>query len=160
MTVEKIRTRLEHLNHARLTLLEQIEAMQHEDLSRRAGPDRWSVLEILQHIILGERGVLQNLPEPSRLVHRRRRPIHFVNYAIVLFILKWDIPVPVPSNEMIPDGITTLKEIRDQWEQNYNWFKSYINGLNSETVKHAVFRHPVTGPLTPGQGRFSSASLR
>ena len=151
MTVEKIRAKLEQSNQTRLNLLERIEAMAPEDLTRKAGSNRWSVLEILQHIVLGERGVLHNLPEPSRLVHCRRRPIHFVKYAIVLFILKWNIPVPVPSAEMVPDGITTLEEIRDQWEQNYRWFKSYVDGLNAETVKHAVFRHPVTGPLTPGQ---------
>lgn len=151
MDVDKLRGKLEQSNHTRLALLDRIKRMPPEDITRKAGPDRWSVLEILQHIVLGERGVLRNLPDPSRLVHRRRRPIHFVSYAIVLFILKWDIPVSVPSEDMIPDGITTLEDICDQWEQNYCWFKSYVGGLTPETVKHAVFRHPVTGPLTPGQ---------
>ena len=95
--VNKLTANLELLNRKRLALLNNMATLQPEDLTRKPGPKRWSLLQILQHLVLGERGVLQNLPEQSLLVPQRRHPIHYVNYAIVLLILKWNIPVSVPS---------------------------------------------------------------
>ena len=47
----------------------------------------WSILEIIEHLILAERAVLQGLPEPSRLSERERRLKHRFGYVIVMFVL-------------------------------------------------------------------------
>lgn len=151
MNINSLKDRLENMDRQRLGLLDRLAAMAPEDLARKPGPKRWSVLQILQHIVLAECEVLQGLPDPSRLVPLRRHPLHYVSYLLVLLILKWDIPVPVPSSAMVPDGHTTLPEIREQWDRNFGWLKMYGNGLTAETARQAVFRHPVAGPLTPAQ---------
>jgi hypothetical protein len=78
-------------------------------------------------------------------------PYHFISYAVVLLVLKWNIPVPVPSSAMVPDGNTTLTRIRTQWDRNFDWLTAYVNGLSIETARQAVFIHPVCGPLTINQ---------
>ena len=149
--VHKLTASLDLLNRKRLALLESMASLPPDILARQPGPKRWSLLQVLQHLVIAERDVLQGLPEPSRLVHQKRNPLNYINYAIVLLILKWGIPVPVPSAEMVPDGDATFQELCDQWDRNVDWFKSYIDGLNATTAGLAVFKHPVTGPLTCAQ---------
>ena len=151
MDINSLKHRLEEMDRQRLGLLDRLAAMAPDDLARKPGPKRWTVLQILQHIVLAEYEVLQGLPDPSGLVPLRRHPLQYVSYLLVLLVLKWDIPVPVPSSAMVPDGKTTLPEIREQWNRNFGWLKTVGNGLTDETARQAVFRHPVAGPLTPAQ---------
>lgn len=151
MNPDRLKIKLGNMDRKRLALLEKLAAMAPEDLARKPFPKRWSLLQVLQHIILAEHEVLQGMPDPSKLVPRKRNPLQYINYLIVMLILKWDIPVPVPSSGMVPDGNTTLPGLREQWDRNFQWLKMYGNGLTAETARQAVFNHPVIGPLTPAQ---------
>ena len=151
MNPDRLKIKLEKMDRKRLALLEKLAVVAPEDLARKLVPKRWSLLQVLQHIILAEHEVLQGMPNPSKLVPRKRNPFQTINYLLVMLILKWDIPVPVPSSAMVPDGNTTLPELRKQWDRNFQWLKTYGNGLTVETARQAVFKHPVIGPLTPTQ---------
>jgi hypothetical protein len=139
------------LNRMRTGLLEWLAAMPADDLTRQPGPNRWSLLQVVEHLVLSERLVLQGLPAPSRLVHRNQNPINRINYAIVMLILKWNIPVPVPSPQMVPDGRIPFKKLRNMWDRNLQWLGETIAELGADAAHLAVFRHPVAGPLTPVQ---------
>jgi hypothetical protein len=151
MTEDGLKAALERLNRERLGLLERLTSMAPDDLHRKPGPRRWSPVQVLQHLVLAEREVLQDLPDPADLVPRKQYPHHFISYAAVLLVLKSGIPVPVPSSAMVPDGDTTLTRIRAQWDRNVDWLTAYVNGLNTESARRAVFSHPVCGPLTIAQ---------
>jgi len=154
MTIDGLKGALDYLNHERLGLLNRLASIAPDELHRKAGPQRWSLVQVLQHLVLAEREVLQHLPDLADLVPRKQYPYHFISYAVVLLVLKWGIPVPVPSLEMVPDGNTTLTRIRTQWNRNFDWLTAYVNGLIIETARQAVFIHPVCGPLTITQALY------
>ena len=139
------------LNRRRTGLLERLAAVSEDELNRKPGPKRWSQLQVLQHLVLSERAVLQGLPAPTRLVPQKRNPLNRINYAIVMTILKWDIPVPPPSSKMVPDGRIPFERLRDMWDRNFQWLADTIAALGADAACLAVFRHPVAGPLTPVQ---------
>jgi len=112
---------------------------------------KWSVLEIIEHLVLAERAVLQDLPELSRLSARERKLKHRFAYLIVMFVLRYGIPVPVPSPAMVPRGNRSLVDLRRLWDENQRWLGAYIGGLDRKGLRRAVFGHPVAGPLTVGQ---------
>jgi len=151
MTIDRLKEALDCLNRERLGLLNRLASITPDELYRKPGPHRWSLVQVLQHLVLAERDVLQHLPDLTDLVPRKQYPYHFISYAVVLLVLKWGIPVPVPSSAMVPDGNTTLTRIRTQWDRNFDWLTAYVNGLNIETARQAVFVHPVCGPLTISQ---------
>ena len=139
------------LNRMRTGLLEQLAAMPSDDLIRKPGPGRWTQLQVVEHLVLSEREVLQGLPASAGLVPQKRSPLNLVSYAIVLFILKWDIPVPPPSSKMVPCGRIPFNELREMWDRNFKWLGDTIAALGAGAARLAVFRHPVAGPLTPFQ---------
>jgi hypothetical protein len=102
-------------------------------------------------MVLAEIGVLQNLPEPKDLIARKRGLRARIFYILVLLILRWNIPVPVPSEGMVPDGDASLSDLRQQWDRNLRWLRDYLDTVRPEDLKRAVFSHPVAGPLTGSQ---------
>ena len=149
--ISELRDQLEIYDQQRKTLLDDLERLNDEQLRRKPGPDNWSLLEIIQHLVLSEREVLQGLPESKKLTAQKRGLRARLSYALVLAVLRWNIPAPVPSDGMVPDGNTSLSELQQKWDENLSWLREYLNTLGPEDLSRAVFRHPIVGPMTAVQ---------
>jgi hypothetical protein len=139
--------RLQSFNDKRGALLDEMGALDAAKLIAKPLAGKWSILEIIEHLVLAERAVLQGLPEPSRLSERERRLKHRFSYVIVMFVLKYGIPVQVPSPAMVPQGGRSLGELRRLWDENQEWLRAYISRLDREGFRKAVFEHPIAGPM-------------
>jgi hypothetical protein len=148
---ERLQQSLRALDERRGALLDEVDALSAERLTAKPLPGKWSILEIVEHLVLAERDVLQNLPEPSQLVDRPRRLRARVGYPLVMFVLKHGIPAKVPSPRMVPTGSASLAALRRQWDENYQWLWTYVDGLERDDFGRAVFEHPIAGPLTVEQ---------
>lgn len=148
MRSSRLQERLRALDERRCALLDEVEALDAARLIAKPQAGKWSVLEIVEHLVLAEREVLQNLPEPSQLVERQRGLGARVTYPVVMFVLKCGIPVKVPSDGMIPKGDASLGDLRRQWNESQQWLRAYVDGLDRAGFGRAVFKHPVAGPLT------------
>jgi uncharacterized damage-inducible protein DinB len=142
---------LEELTRKRLQLSEQLQALPSEMLYRRPQPGHWSLMQVAEHMVLAEHEVLQRLPQPSQMTARPRRIWHRLSYLLVYMILRWDIPVPVPAAEMVPDGQMRLAEFRLRSRLHQRWFAYYLHTLGAANELQTVFSHPVAGPLTTAQ---------
>ncbi len=143
--------RLQAFDQKRRALLDEMEALDSAELVAKPLADKWSILEIIEHLVVSERAVLQGLPESSRLRERKRRLKHRFTYLIVMFVLRARIHVKVPSPAMVPRGNRTLGELRRLWDENQEWLRAYTARLDREGFRRAVFEHPVAGPLAVGQ---------
>jgi hypothetical protein len=146
-----LNTRIHRFSAQRAALLDRLEGMTPAQLSASPRPGKWSILEIVEHLALAERAVLQGLPDPSRLSERQRSMKHRILYFLVVFVLKARIPVRVPSREMVPRGDRSLSQLRPLWDESQAWLQAYIDQLDSGGFRRAVFEHPVAGPLTVAQ---------
>jgi DinB superfamily len=147
----RLEERLQAFNETRLALLEEMGALDPATLVAKPLAGKWSILEIIEHLVLAERAVLQGLPEPSRLHEQERRLKHRFSYVIVMFVLKYGIPVQVPSPAMIPQGNRSLGELHRLWDENQEWLRAYIDRLDRRGFRRAVFEHPIAGPLAVEQ---------
>ncbi len=143
--------RLQAFNEKRGALLDEMEALDPAKLVAKPRAGKWSILEIIEHLVLAERAVCQGMPEPSRLSERERRLKHRIRYVIVMFVLNYGIPVQVPSPAMVPQGDRSLGELRRLWDENQEWLRAYVGGLDRNGLRRAVFEHPVAGPLSVEQ---------
>jgi hypothetical protein len=149
--ISGLRDKFKRYDRTRGALLEDLANLNEDQLKKKHRPGEWSILQIVQHLVLAERDVMQYLPESKKLIHRKRGLRARIFYVVVLLILRWNIRVPVPSKGMVPDGNTSLSEVRQQWDENMRWFRGYLDSLGPEDLKRAVFSHPIAGPLTGPQ---------
>ena len=141
--------KLDAYDRDRRALLDEADALDPILLSFRHRVGAWSIIEILEHLALAERAVLQNLPEPSRLEAQEPDFRQRVAYAVVTFMLRLRIPVRVPSPEMVPMGERSLLDVRRIWDENARWLRAYV--AHGQGLEKPVFQHPVAGPMTVSQ---------
>jgi len=148
MTLEN---RLQTFDDTRRRLLDEMEALDPALLVAKPVAGKWSMIEIIEHLVLAERAVFKGLPDPSRLVENRRDLGHRGRYLLVMFILTSSIRVRVPSPAMVPQGDRGLAELRRLWDESQRWLRSCIAHLGPGAGRKAVFEHPIAGPLTVSQ---------
>lgn len=132
-------------------LLDDLSCLAPLALSFKPAPRSWSILEVVQHLVLSEQDVIGAARFADSPAFRRRDLRAFLGYPMVFLVLYYGVPWPVPSAGMIPDGRTTLAELRAQWSDLHAWLQSYVESLTPATIKRAVFYHPLTGPITVEQ---------
>jgi len=150
-SLSALEKKLCRLNEWRTAWLDRIGAIPPDKLVATPRPGKWSILEIIEHIAVSERVVLQDLPAPSLLVERPRRLEHHFRYLLVAFLLHSAIPIRMPSQNLAPKGGRSLNELRSLWAENHEWLLAYVRQLDAKGLRRPVFEHPAAGPLTVGQ---------
>ena len=141
--LDELQQKYDALEKARLALIHQVISLEPEQLKHKPGPDRWSILEDFQHLVLAE----QRTTLKAGLVSdsEEKKPGMF---EIVLQVLDHDTAVDVPDPGMIPDGNATLENLIAAWDKSRIGLFKFLESCGPEDLERPVSRHPVTGPLT------------
>ena len=143
----RLDARLQAFDERRRALLDEMEAVEPDKLTARPRPGKWTMLEIIEHLVLAERVVYEGLPEPSQLTVRETSLRDRIRYLMVRFVLRAGIPVGIASPAMTPQGGRDLAELRRLWDENQAWLRACVEGLETHRIHGAVLEHPVAGPL-------------
>jgi hypothetical protein len=152
-----LQTKVQDWGDLRYKVMDEVQGLSPERLVAKPLPGKWSVIEIVEHLVRADRDVLQDLPSPADLVDRRRELKDRVRYPLVMFVLACHIPAKVPSPRMMPQGGATVPDLRGQWEEMHRWLRSYAEQLDQHALSRAVFAHPIAGPLTLEQAMHMGA---
>lgn len=150
MNATELERRLAASDQARQALLDRLSGESAEALAERATPEQWSVLEIVEHLIRAERDVFA-LDRPWRMESKVRGMGNRIRRVLVMAILRSPIRVGTPSKSMDPEGEKSLAELRAMWDENYVLLKERFASLDPALLDGAIFRHPVSGPITTAQ---------
>ena len=142
---------VDRIVRARTRLLAELESLPRPLLERKPAPDEWSVLEVVEHLVLAEADVLADMDRPERLRTRRVSIRSRLGYAMVLGVLVSPFAVRVPSPAMRPSGQRSLEELRSAWEASHHALREHVAAVEAGRISGAVFVHPVSGPLTTRQ---------
>ena len=143
--------RLRAIEAKRSRLIDRVSGLEPARLTRRPGPEKWSILEIVEHLVLAETDVFGDLDTLGERRSRRRQPRDRLLYPLVMFILRFGIPVRVPSQGMVPRGERRLDELRAEWEANHARLGAWIRASDPGSLERPLFVHPVAGPMTTTQ---------
>lgn len=142
---------LNRIELMRKELLEEVQSLSNETIKKSPEEGKWSIIEIIEHLILGEDYVLNGVGTTKKLTPKRRLPYHFIRYFIVMRILRSSFKVTIPTRKMAPETNSSMEELALRWQNNHQLLRSFIGTLDSNTLSNAVFFHPISGPLTPQQ---------
>lgn len=128
--------RLSRIEVKRAKLVSRVGVMDRELRLAHPRPGKWSIREIIEHLVIAEEAVLGEVTRLAELAARPRAIRHRVRFPVVMFILRFDIPVQAPSRAMLPSGELTFCDIRERWQTNHDGLRRYLGG--SRTVKSEV----------------------
>lgn len=151
MTTEALRALLDDADERRRGYVAAVAALPPDARTVRPGPDSWSPLEILEHLVLAERDVLRSLFSDGGPRPRPRSLRNRVLYGVVMGILRFGVRVRVPSPKMAPTGAPSFEGLQAMWDETHARLRSHIDGSGPAELRLALFGHPVSGPLDTGQ---------
>jgi hypothetical protein len=135
------------LEDQRQRMLAMVENLTTEQLQFLPGPGRWSILQVLQHVVMGEVGMRQSEAElRDNPLREKLRPGKMV--GIVKEFLAKDLVDAVPDPSMEPDGDTTLEELRSLWQEERRAMAVLLDSVKKENCDGVMFSHVACGPLT------------
>lgn len=144
--LSEIKSRFVRLEDRRRSLIDLLRSLREDHIIRKPDPDRWSLLQILQHILLGERGMrLSEQALRDNPIRGQLKPGKLIE--VVRDILDRDVAVDVPDARLEPDGKTSLDELFGQWEEERRLMADLLETVSPETCKTVMFSHPAAGPM-------------
>jgi hypothetical protein len=146
--MKSLQARLQSIETKRIRLQQRISGLEPHVVTARPRPDKWSILEIVEHLVLSERAVFGPLDGLEQRTPRERSLRNRALYWVVMFILRFDIPVKVPSAALIPEGTRSVGSLWAQWESSHASLRRWVEASDTGMRRHALFSHPVAGPMT------------
>ncbi len=141
-------TLLDRLDAQWQALLEQVQPLGETALRTQPRSEAWSILDILEHVVVSEAVILKGLPPWDTLTAQRRTLAHRAKLLLVRLVLALGIPVKVPSRRMLPSGQLGLDQITEQRRGHQEWLRAFLAEAGEGADHRACFSHPVAGPIS------------
>ena len=146
--LKEIQALINDLEERKSKLLKDLKPYSNDQQRFQPAPDRWSLLMVLQHIVLGEQGIRPTEAELGQNpVHQQLTPGNM--FEVVMDVLEKDVPVEVPEPFFEPDGSMDFDELSALWDRERKALGNLLESVTEETVNDVMFSHPATGPLDP-----------
>jgi hypothetical protein len=106
---------------------------------------------VIEHLVLAESEIIGDLGQVQKRSSQTRCLRDRIAHFITLFVLRFGIPVPVVSDTMEPSGKTSFEALVHQRREHQRKLLTFVERLNKDTARRAVFSHPFAGPLNTRQ---------
>jgi len=117
------------------------------------GSGEWSPIQVLQHLLLSERGSLNYLKKKTSGGLQAIPPATFLtSLRLLLFRAFLALPIKVKapkaiSEESFPE-VGSLDEVADEYHKVRQDFREFLTNLPEEAFTLEIFRHPRAGKIT------------
>jgi DinB superfamily len=118
-------------------------------LTFRPSAEAWCAVEVLDHIVKSESGMLkrvcEGLQQPHPLINEDRSRVASLERA-----LRSDRKFPVPSGarSTYPNSQARFSEVIERWEEARIELRHVLNTVSSKNIHCGVFQHPFVGWMT------------
>jgi hypothetical protein len=145
--LSNIQKQFESLIKKREDLSQRLSSRSSAELCFKAGPDKWSVVDVIEHLVIAEQNLFDQLAANvpvSSLDPGTRTP---EKHQTVIKVMERDIAVDVPDESLEPHGGFTLDELFNQWDDIRKKLQGLLAEIKPENENDLVYRHPYGGPL-------------
>jgi uncharacterized damage-inducible protein DinB len=142
---------LNALDDRRADLLAAVRAATPAQRAFHPGGIAWSMVDVVEHLVLAEEGALLSLtkgPRPGTRVTVRSR----VAAVLVRLYLSAGFRARVPASRIMPQGGVTLEALERRWATVRAALRDRLAGMQGADLRAPKFRHPVAGWLPPASG--------
>jgi uncharacterized damage-inducible protein DinB len=141
----------EKMEAARLTTFKLLAKYPDEKLAK-PGPDgAWSVFQILNHLMMVERGVaMYGFKKAGQTQEAKPQTL---GGSLKVFVAKTALNLPftkfkAPDMMGQPDNAKSLKDVREDYDQARQMFHQMLLAFPADAMDKAVIKYPGAGPIT------------
>ncbi len=159
---KRLHHKFERLEAARKELLKSVRLV--DPARRHYQPDgeQWSLVQILDHLIRAEEGVLRYLQKKNQAGNPQQAGMGEALRALTMhLVLRSPLKLKIPSAIPPPENTRTAAELEQEWKQVRRELRLFLEKLPEDRTRAKLFRHPLVGYLNIFQTlRFLEDHLR
>jgi hypothetical protein len=150
----KLRVLYEQLEDDRARLMAELSKASGGTLSLKPSKDKWSVNEILTHLVTSEQLTIRYLKKKSLGVEQLKNSglAEKIRYAVLEISqrlpLKFKAPKHVVSNT--PEALP-FPELLTSWNATRQDLKEFLDSIADRNVNKLIYKHPVAGRFDVSQ---------
>lgn len=147
---------LQHLDHLDASLRTLLERLLQEDsyLDQKLSPERWSVYEVMQHLMLSEGNSLKYLRKKTLGMNQLKTAGFQAEFRIWLLELVMRSPIkfkaPKGAGVEVFVPVESFAALSGQWQKQREELRQFLSELPLEIFDKEVYRHPRSGMLSIG----------
>lgn len=145
--ITELQKRFDIFESKRFLFMEKLNKLTEAQLTFKPHIAHWSMLDIVQHLMLAESAFLLQVTEKT-FKPRRLRFNPVIGSIIVWFVFKFGIRVKVPVKSAIPKETMLLAESTLLWNEKRMGLRGYLDTLDSDAARQKIFFHPIKGPIS------------
>ena len=149
--IANIQATYDRLSVKRAELLRRLDSLASELLSFKAGPDKWSIIEVVEHLVIAENDLIAQLTGEGHSPPLNIESRSAKKYQTVIKVMERDIEVDVPHESMEPHGRVALEDLLRQWGDIRKTLHGLLESVKKENKDEMVYWHPYAGPLDISQ---------
>lgn len=143
--IADLKIRYDALEAKRQSIFTLLYALSADQTTFRVGPGRWSILMVLEHVVIAEEMVLADIQRAAAAGPAGTAPKSPEAFHMVIKVLEKDIPVEVPLPELEPTGAVALDDLIVRWEAARTGLRQALEQIPPEAVAAPICRHPAAG---------------
>ncbi len=163
--MSKYQSTLEKLNRELESLLTHLSSFPSEKLQERPAPGAWSVVEVMQHLMLAERLSVGYVRKKIQYPHGLKKP--GLENRIRLLMLRFFLEVPIKfkapaivSEQKFSNDVD-FDTLAKKWREIRVELGKLLDEIPPELEKTNIYKHAVAGRLTlAGMFRFFTGHFR
>jgi hypothetical protein len=139
------------IEQQRIRLLDFLKTVPSEKLFHKPSSDKWSVIEIISHLMTSEKLSLQYMKKKSLGIKSLKNYgwMERIKYALLkgyqkIHIIKFKAPSIVVSNMPV---LTSLEEAIENWDNARNECRLFLETIPDQYAHRMIYRHPIVGLL-------------
>ncbi|MEQ8519598.1 MAG: DinB family protein [Cytophagales bacterium] len=145
----KLKKKFELMEKDKIAIFQKIKGLDNERLNSPPEPGKWSIIQILHHLIQAEEGTLNYIKKKTQSPEKLQNAglIEKIKSKVLNYYLKspkkWKAPEVVnkiPENDSLENTLKTYDALREDW-------LNFLNGMPKDWVRKKIFRHPITGRM-------------
>lgn len=142
----RISKKFQALEKQRNRLLNDLNRLTPEQLSFSPAPGKWSIEQVLFHLIQAEQGTIQYMGKKMQADALPRAGLVSAVKSLALTIaLRSPLKFKVPQKIAPPQQTPGYGELVRQWQEIRQSLAAFLEALPRERTRSAIFRHPVIG---------------
>jgi hypothetical protein len=139
----------EKLEQQRVEIIDQIKSLSSEKFNHQPASGKWSIAQILTHIITAEQLSLSYMKKKMPAIGELADSGIGESFRLGLLVvsqripaLKFKAPPVVVKSTPAPYSI---QEVMEKWAQHRADLKSFLETVEDKHVRKVLFKHPIAG---------------
>jgi hypothetical protein len=147
----EFKTRYQQMEASRQKLFSELKNYSQDVINKKPAPDKWSVAEVLQHLIVSEEASLNYIRKKTANASPSKKSGLSAKIKYALLQIAFNIPVKYKAPKIIvpqATGNIQLNELDNKWRQIRSETIAIIEKLSDNDFENELWLHPVTGKMS------------